>query len=65
MIADLKISPGSKKGDGYACLIAALDFVAIVNGQKHEKHYIAKYANDEARKAILSKVTKPTIFIQQ
>lgn len=55
-IENLKVSPGSKKGDGYACLIAALDFIAIIKGQKYEKHYIAKYADDEARKAILNRV---------
>jgi len=56
IIEDLKISPGSKKGDGYSCLISALDFVATIDNVKHEKHYIAKYANDDGRKAMLNMV---------
>ncbi len=55
-IKDLKVSPGSKKGDGYACLIAALDFEAEVGGRIYEKHYIAKYADDDERRGFLSKV---------
>ena len=41
---ELAIKPGSKVGDGFVCEIKAVSFTAIINGEKIEKNYIAKYA---------------------
>jgi len=45
-IEDLKVTPGSKVGEGFVCEIAAIRFNTIFKGEKIEKNYIAKYAPD-------------------
>lgn len=61
-ISDVSIKPGSKKGDGFMCLIAAIDLEATVSGQKLKKNYIAKYAPDGQRAEMLKKVWQLKIF---
>ncbi len=57
-IENISIKAGSKKGDGFACEIAAVQFEATFNGQKLEKNYIAKYAPDGHRGEMLKFVNK-------
>lgn len=57
-ISDVSIKPGSKKGDGYMCVIAAVDFEATVQGEKFKKSYIAKYAPVGGRAAMLQEVCR-------
>lgn len=61
-ISDVSIKPGSKKGDGFMCLIAAIDLEATVSGQKLKKNYIAKYAPDGQRAEMLKKVEQLKIL---
>ncbi len=55
-IENVSIKAGSKKGDGFACDIAAVQFEATFNGQKLEKNYIAKYAPNGHRGEMLKLV---------
>ena len=55
-IEDIVIKSGSKKGDGFACEIAAVQFTAIINGNPEENNYIAKYAPGGARGEMLKMV---------
>jgi len=50
------MKPGSKKGDGFMCLIAAIDFKATVEGQKLKITYIAKFAPNGLRSEMLEQV---------
>ena len=43
-IEDLTIGPGSKVGEGFVCEIKSVQFIAVFNGEKIKKNYIAKYA---------------------
>ncbi len=56
-ISDTIIKAGSKKGDGFICEIAAITFQASFNGQRIEKNYIAKYAQDGPRNEMVKQVT--------
>jgi hypothetical protein len=58
VIEDIVIRPGSKKGDGFACDIAAVEFQATFEGKKIEKNYIAKYAPEGNRGQLLKVVMK-------
>ena len=58
VIEDIIIRPGSKKGDGFACDIAAVQFQATFEGKKIEKNYIAKYAPEGNRGQLLKVVMK-------
>jgi hypothetical protein len=55
-IDDIRIKDGSKKGDGFSCQIAAITFQASFNGQRIEKNYIAKFAEDGHRKEMVKQV---------
>ena len=55
-IENISIKAGSKKGDGFACDIAAVQFAATFNGQTLEKNYIAKYAPNGHRGEMLKLV---------
>jgi len=55
-VSDISIKAGSKKGDGFLCLIAAINFEATVQGQKLKKCYVAKYAPDGHRAEMLQQV---------
>jgi len=52
----LEIDLGSKKGDGYAADIMAVQFQATFNDEKVEKNYIAKFAPEGKRGEILQSV---------
>ena len=58
------MKPGSKKGDGFMCLITAVDFEATVEGEKLKKSYIAKYAPDGHQAEMLQKV-EPIKMVQE
>ena len=62
-ISNVSMKPGSKKGDGFMCLIAAIDLEACVDGQKSRKSYIAKYAPDGHRAAMLTEVLPSLLLI--
>ena len=62
-ISDVSVKPGSKKCDGFMCLIAAIDLEACVDGQKSRKSYIAKYAPDGHRAAMLTEVLPSLLLI--
>ena len=55
-ILDVSIKAGSKKGDGFMCLIAAIDLEATVEERKLKKSYVAKYAPDGHRAEMLQQV---------
>ena len=55
-IENISITAGSKKGDGFACDILAIQFHVTLDGQKIEKNYIAKYAPDGPRREMLKQV---------
>ncbi len=57
-ISNVSIRDGSKKGDGFACEIAAVQFQAGFNGQVLEKNYIAKYVDPNAKRAEMLKLVK-------
>ena len=57
-VENFVLKPGSKKGDGFACQIAAVQFQAKVDGKSIDKSYIAKYGPEGNRGEILTKVTK-------
>jgi len=56
VIENISIKAGSKKGDGFACDILAIQFNATINGQKIEINYIAKYTPDGPRREMLKQV---------
>ena len=53
---NISIKSGSKKGDGFACEIAAVEFQAVIDGKTFNKNYIAKYAPEGHRGAMLKEV---------
>jgi hypothetical protein len=52
----MKLISGSKKGDGFSADILAVQFQATFNGEKVEKNYIAKFAPEGNRGAVLKAV---------
>jgi hypothetical protein len=52
----MNLTIGSKKGDGFSADILAVQFQASFNGQKLEKNYIAKFAPEGNRGAVLKAV---------
>ena len=62
-IANNSIRDGSKKGDGFACEIAAVQFQPIFNGQMMEKNYIAKYVAPIGNRAEMLKLVKYIFLI--
>ena len=56
LVKDITIKAGSKKGDGFACDIAAVQFKAIFEGKEIKKNYIAKFAPDGPREEMLKQV---------
>ena len=64
-VDDISIKAGSKKGDGFICEIAAITFQASFNGQRIEKNYIAKFAQDGPRNEMVKQVMnyrRPLLF---
>ena len=61
-ISDISIKSGSKKGDGFMCEIAAVDFHATVGGQELKKSYIAKLAPPGHRAELLRQVLQEIKF---
>ena len=57
-VENFVLKPGSKKGDGFSCQIAAVQFQAKVDGKSIDKSYIAKYGPEGNRGEILTKVTE-------
>ena len=55
-INDVSYSSGSKKGDGFVCDIAAINFNAIIDGKVFEKNYIAKFCSEKQREYMARKV---------
>ncbi len=55
-IENLSITAGSKKGDGFACNILAIEFDVTLNGEKMTKNYIAKYTPEGTRREMLRRV---------
>lgn len=55
-IDDVSYSSGSKKGDGFVCDIAAINFNAIIDGKVFEKNYIAKFCSEKQREYMARKV---------
>jgi hypothetical protein len=41
-VEDIKKSAGAGKGEGYTCVLFALDITASVNGSEKSLHYMAK-----------------------
>ena len=60
-VDDVVLKPGSKKGDGFSSDIAAVHFKASFDGQELDKNYIAKYAPEGNRGAMLKMVRLLTI----
>ena len=56
VVEDINIIAGSKKGDGFACDIAAVQFKAIFDGKQVSKSYIAKFAPDGPKADLLKQV---------
>ncbi len=63
-ISDISMKPGSKKGDGFMCLITAIDFEATVDGEKLRKSYIAKYAPEGHGAEMLKQVVNKMMMIR-
>jgi hypothetical protein len=55
-IEDITVKAGSKKGDGFACEIAAVEFCATIDGKKFQKNYIAKFSPPGVRSEMLKQV---------
>ncbi len=55
-VEDVVVVAGSKKGDGFVCDIAAVQFRASFDGQHLEKNYIAKYAPEGRRDELIRQV---------
>jgi hypothetical protein len=54
-VDNVVIKVGKKKGDGFMCDIAAVEFDATVGKEKLRKNYIAKYAPCQGPRAELLK----------
>ena len=48
---------GSKMGEGFVCDIAAVDFDAVIDCQKFEKSYIAKFAPEGPKGIFIKEVS--------
>ena len=44
-------------GEGFVCDIAAVDFDAVIDGQKFEKSYIAKFAPEGPKGIFIKEVS--------
>ena len=51
------MSQGSKMGEGFVCDIAAVDFDAVIDCQKIEKSYIAKFAPEGPKGIFIKEVS--------
>jgi hypothetical protein len=57
-IDNISTKSGSKKGDGFVCDIAAVQFQATVDGQSFQKNYIAKFSPEGHREEMMKQVNK-------
>ena len=55
-VDNVVVVAGSKKGDGFVCDIAAVQFRASFDGRHVEKSYIAKYAPEGRRDEMVRQV---------